>query len=224
MSAASFLSQRTHPQLARVVPRIDADALVLAAPGSPSCAYRFTWRRAPSRSGSRDDHVSAIAQGAHADEWLSWAVGQPVRLVRVAGMDRHANPKFAGACRRPSAFPTAIPFLICNRASLEDLNTHLPAPIPMERFRPNLVLEGLPPWAEDRIGALTFEGLVLRLVKPCVRCTIPSIDHATGRALHRPHAGAAAVPLQQALRGVNFGENAVIVTGDSGARSSAART
>jgi uncharacterized protein YcbX len=105
-----FLSQRTHPHLARVVPRIEADALVLAAP-------ELTELRVPLHVDAEaievrvwDDHMSAIPQGAHADEWLSWAVGQPVRLVRVAGMDRHANPSLQARCRRPSAFPTAIRF------------------------------------------------------------------------------------------------------------------
>ena len=51
----------------------------------------------------------------------------------------------------------------------------------MERFRPNLVLEGLPAWAEDRIDTLSFEGLTLKLVKPSVRCSIPSLDQLTGR-------------------------------------------
>jgi len=205
-----FLSQRTHPQLARVVPRIEADALVLAAP-------ELTELRVPLHVDAEaievrvwDDHMSAIPQGAHADEWLSWAVGQPVRLVRVAGMDRHANPKFAGAVPAPIGFPDGYPFLICNRASLEELNTHLPAPIPMERFRPNLVLEGLSPWAEDRISTLTFEGLVLKLVKPCVRCTIPSLDHETGARSTDPTPALKRFRFSRQLRGVTFGENAVI--------------
>jgi uncharacterized protein len=206
-----FLSQRTHPQLARVVPRIEADALMLAAP-------ELTELRVPLDAAGEtlevrvwDDYMSAITQGPHADQWLSWAVGQPVRLVRVTvGMGRHANPKFAGSVPAPIGFPDGYPFLVCNTASLEDLNTHLPAPIPMTRFRPNLVLEGLPAWAEDHIDTLIFEGLTLRLVKPCTRCSIPSLDPETGAPSTDPTPALKRFRFSRALRGVTFGENAVI--------------
>jgi uncharacterized protein YcbX len=206
-----FLSQRTHPHLARLVPQIEADALVLAAP-------ELTELRVPLDAGGEAlevkvwrDRVSAITQGPHADEWLSWAVGQPVRLVRVApAMGRHANPKFAGPVPAPIGFPDGYPFLVCNRASLEDLNTRLPAPIPMERFRPNLVLEGVPPWAEDRIDTLIFEGLTVKLVKPCTRCSIPSLDPETGAPSIDPTPVLKRFRFNRELRGVTFGENAVI--------------
>jgi uncharacterized protein len=206
-----FLSQRTHPHLARLVPRIEADALVLAAP-------EFTELRVPLEAQGEglevsvwDDHMSALTQGAHADEWLSRAVGQPVRLVRVAaGMGRQANPAFAGTVAAPIGFPDAYPFLVCNTASLEDLNSHLPAPIPMVRFRPNLVLEGLPAWAEDRIDTLIFEGLTVRLVKPCTRCSIPSLDPVTGAPSIDPTPALKRFRFNRQLRGVTFGENAVI--------------
>jgi uncharacterized protein len=206
-----FLSQRTHPHLARLVPRIETDALVLAAP-------ELSELRVPLSEGGEtlevrvwDDHVSAIAQGAHADEWLSWAVGQPVRLVRVAqAMGRRANPKFVGSVPAPIGFPDGYPFLVCNEASLDDLNARLPAPIRMERFRPNLVLEGLPPWAEDRIDTLAFEGLTVKLVKPCTRCLIPSLDPQTGAPSIDPLPVLKRFRFNRELRGVTFGENAVI--------------
>jgi uncharacterized protein YcbX len=205
-----FLSQRSHPHLARLVPRIEPDALVLTAP-------ELTELRVPLDAGGEvlavtvwQDHMDAITQGARADEWLSWAVGQPVRLVRVAGLGRHANPQFAGSVPAPLSFPDGYPVLICNSASLADLNTHLPAPITMERFRPNLVLEGPPAWAEDRIDTLTFGGLTLKLVKPSVRCSIPSLDPKTGTPSIDPTPVLKRFRFNRALRGVTFGENAVI--------------
>jgi len=111
------------------------------------------------------------------------------------------------------SFADGFPVLVCNRASLEDLNTHLPESIPMDRFRPNVVLEGLPAWAEDHIDTLTFGEVTLRLVKPCTRCTIPSIDQRTGQPSIDPTAALRQFRFDKVLRGVKFGENAVIVTG-----------
>ena len=83
----------------------------------------------------------------------------------------------------------------------------------MERFRPNVVLEELPAWAEDRIDTLTIGEVTLRLVKPCTRCTIPSIDQQTGEASTDPLPVLRQFRFSKTLRGVTFGENAVIVTG-----------
>jgi uncharacterized protein YcbX len=82
----------------------------------------------------------------------------------------------------------------------------------MERFRPNVVIEDLPAWAEDRIDALTVDGVTLRLVKPCTRCTIPSIDQQTGEPAVDPAAVLRRFRFDKRLRGVTFGENAVIAS------------
>jgi hypothetical protein len=83
----------------------------------------------------------------------------------------------------------------------------------MERFRPNLVLRGLPAWAEDRIDTLSLGPVELRLVKPCTRCTIPSIDQQSGERSTDPAPALKQFRFSKALRGVMFGENAVIVRG-----------
>lgn len=83
----------------------------------------------------------------------------------------------------------------------------------MERFRPNVVLEGLPAWAEDRIATLTLGEVTLRLVKPCTRCTIPSIDQRTGQPSIDPTPALRQFRFDKQLRGVKFGENAVIAAG-----------
>jgi uncharacterized protein len=209
-----FLSQRTHPQLACIVPQLDDGELVLDAPGLPSL------RLPVSCSGGRvsvrvhQDRCVGLDEGAEAAEWASRAAGEPVRLVRVpAHPERWANPSFAGTTPAPMGFADGFPVLVCNAASLEDLNRRLPAGIPMERFRPNIVLEGLSPWAEDRIDTLTFAEVTLRLVKPCTRCTIPSVDQRTGRRSIDPTPALREFRFDKQLRGVKFGENAVIVTG-----------
>lgn len=213
-----FLSQRTHPQLARLEPEITAEALVVRAPGRPPLEVPLG--AASDDGGERltvsvhRDPCVGIDQGPGAARWASETLGEALRLVRVpADPARRANPAFAGATPAPMGFADGFPLLVCNEASLVDLNTRLRQPIPMERFRPNLVLSGLPAWAEDRIDSFTMGAVRLRLVKPCTRCTIPSIDQRTGLPATDPAPALREFRFDAALRGVTFGENAVIDVG-----------
>jgi len=102
---------------------------------------------------------------------------------------------------------------VCNRASLDDLNARMPEPIPMERFRPNIVLNGLPPFAEDRIDLVQVGSVTLKLVKPCTRCVITSTDQSTGERSTNPLPYLREFRFDRNLLGVTFGENAVVVAG-----------
>jgi uncharacterized protein len=213
----SFLSQRTHPQLACLVPDVTAEALVVRAPGRPPLELPLA---ASAGRGERvavrvhRDACVGIDQGHTAAQWASETLGEALRLVRVPPLPaRRANPAFAGPMPAPMGFADGFPLLVCNEASLADLNTRLPQPIPMERFRPNLVLSGLPAWAEDRIDSLTIGGVTLRLVKPCTRCTIPSIDQHSGMPATDPAPALRAFRFDKTLHGVTFGENAVVEVG-----------
>jgi uncharacterized protein len=210
----TFLSQRTHPKLARVVPELRGDTLVLSAPGMPELVVPFTVSSNPIPVRVWKDNCSAVEQGSAADEWLSVVLGTAVRLVRAApDMARVANSQFAGDTPAPINFPDGYPVLVCNASSLEDLNRRLPAAIPMERFRPNLVLEGLPAWAEDDIDTITLGAVTLRLVKPCTRCAIPSLDHLSGDPSTDPLPVLRTFRWSKTLLGITFGENAVIASG-----------
>jgi uncharacterized protein YcbX len=210
----TFLTQRTHPSLARVTTDLTADGLLLATEGAAPLTLPF----APSGVGRPvriwKDACEGLDQGNEAAAWISAVVGEPVRIVRTAATpDRKANPEYAGPHRSPIAFPDAFPVLICNRASLEDLNGRLPQALPMERFRPNLVLQGLPPFAEDRIASLAIGPVTLALVKPCTRCIIPSTDQRTGLRGPDPTPVLRTFRFDRKLLGVTFGENAVICGG-----------
>jgi uncharacterized protein YcbX len=216
-AGGTFLSQRTHPQLACIVPAVTSDALVLNAPGLPQLSLPLTSAGESVAVRVHRDPCVGVDQGAQAHEWASRAVGQPVRLVRVpTETKRNANREFAGSVPAPMGFADGFPVLVCNQASLQDLNTRMPQAVPMERFRPNIVLEGLPAWAEDRIDTLTVGPLTLHLVKPCTRCTIPSIDQRTGMPSTDPGPVLRQFRFNKNLLGVTFGENAVIVAGTGG--------
>jgi len=209
-----FLSQRTYPQMARIVPALGPHTLRLSCEGLPDLELSRTAAGATLTVTVWGNECLAIEQGAAAHEWVSRAVGAPVRLVRVApGSPRVTDPQWTGARSGPIAFADGFPFLVCNAASLEDLNPRLPAPIPMQRFRPNVVITGLPAWAEDRIESLHARGLSLRLVKPCTRCSIPALDHESGAASTNPIPALKRFRFDKALRGVTFGENAVLEGG-----------
>jgi uncharacterized protein len=220
----TFITQRTHPKLATIDPGLSADALVLSAEGAGSVSVPFGHEGPPVTVRVWNDVCVATDQGDEASDWLSAALGDAVRLVRVgAQMDRKANPQYAGPDPAPVTFVDGYPVLVCNRASLDDLNARMPEPIPMARFRPNLVLEGLVPFAEDRIAALRIGDVTLRLVKPSVRCIITSTDQRSGERSTNPLPVLRKFRFSRELMGVTFGENAVIAAGVGGTIALGAR-
>jgi uncharacterized protein YcbX len=176
-----FLTQREEPRLARIVPRIEGGVMTLAAEGAASVAVDLArpgdtripievWRH-------RGD---GIDQGAEAARWLSALLGRPLRLVRIppdharrVNPDRVPEPAFA-------AFSDGYPLLVLTGASLRDLNGRLPAPLGVERFRPNLLIEGAEPYAEDGWRRIRVGPVELEIVKPCDRCGITTVDQELG--------------------------------------------
>jgi uncharacterized protein YcbX len=208
-----FLTQRERPQLARIVPEI-RDALVLSAPGRAELRVPFDHRGPAVTVTVWRFTGEALEEAAEAHAWLSGFLGESVRLVKVSPqMGRVANPEYARHEPAPINFTDGYPFLVCNAASLSDLNERLPRAMPMECFRPNLVLEGLPPWAEDDIETVGFPGATLRLVKPCTRCAIPTRDFMTGEDSVNPTPVLRRFRWHKALKGVIFGENATLAAG-----------
>lgn len=221
----SFVTQRTHPKLATVEPSFEPpstgpgrpdgpQALLLSATGQETMRVPLAAEGATREVVVWQDRCLAQDEGDAAAEWLSALLGESVRLVRVAStMRRRANPEFAGPAPAFVGFADGFPVLVTNAASLEDLNARLPQAIPMRRFRPNLVLEGLPAFAEDRIERLCIGPAVLRLVKPCTRCVITSTDQQSGERSTDPLPVLRGYRFDRRLKGVTFGENAVIEAG-----------
>jgi uncharacterized protein YcbX len=213
-AAHSFLSQRTHPKLAWIQPQLSRDALTLHARDQEPLTLPLEARGEPTEVQVWKDRCDGLDQGAAAGDWISAVLGESARLVRVvSNPGRRANPEFAGPAPVPVSFTDGFPILVCNRASLENLNTRMPEPVPMERFRPNIVLQGLPPFAEDRISSLQIGDIVLRLVKPCTRCVITSTDQLTGERSANPLPVLREFRFDRTLLGVTFGENAVPTAG-----------
>jgi uncharacterized protein len=182
-----FLSQRSHPRLAFVAPSIGDGELRVDAPGMPTL-------RTPLHPGETvatsvtvwDDTCPASWVGARAAEWFSDFLGYACALVHMADqVVRPADPAFAPADVRVS-FADGFPFLMISEESLADLNRRLTDPLPMNRFRPNLVVAGVEPYAEDGWQRIEIGGVRLRVVKPCDRCLVTTTDQATGERGKEP--------------------------------------
>lgn len=217
-----FFSQRIFPQLALVETRLSLDALLLRAPGMEELAVPLSrehqdeapevevsvFKKAGTGSVERDE----------ANEYFSRFLGKPTRLLRIK-QPRTIKPECQidgnGAQIR---FADGFPTLLTSMASLRELNQHMATPIPMNRFRPSIVIDGkeLAPydedyWREVRIGALTAF-----VVRACARCPVPNIDQQSGilpvpkqrtvsEALRATRQGIDPI---DAARGEFFGQNA----------------
>ena len=181
-----FVAQREGRRLGAEIPSVclirtalDDTALTLTAPSMPPLRVPFD------RSGVElpvtiwDDRLPAIDQGGDAEAWATEFLSRErpgrYRLVRMSDA-QHRGAKIGAA---EVAFNDAYPFLVISERSLSDLNTHLAEPLPMNRFRPNIVLSGAPPYLEDRldrfrIGAVEFSGTTR-----CLRCPTTTTNQDT---------------------------------------------
>jgi uncharacterized protein YcbX len=176
-----LLSQRAHPRLALVRVRLGDDRLIIEAPELPALEVPV---RVESKAATRvrvwKDEVSAVNEAADASRWFSRHLGCSARLVRLAGDDARplGSPSAQPADR--VSFADGFPFLLISKASLDGLNRRLPVPVPMDRFRPNIVVEGCDPHAEDEWHRVRIGEVVFRVAKACARCIVTTVDQSTG--------------------------------------------
>ena len=321
--AGTFITQRTHPRLAWVIPRLEAQGVAVhldttplmngvenkaaRATRDPVAADILTVCSVPlllpftfgtpktlgtaavdspivhadsplsppaASVASRRavavwrDKFSALDAGDDAAQWFSTLLGCAVRVVRFdPKVTRLASATWTKGVAAPTTFADGFPILVANQASLDDLNARLAKkgapPVPMERFRPNIVVADMAAYEEDYVSDLTFRidgqaitvqtdggntavaiaastaadttcaattgttgvamsggedpSIVLRFVKPCARCPIPTFDQQTGRAdarwPHEPLDTLMTYRQDARVDGVTFGINAIIING-----------
>jgi hypothetical protein len=187
-----FISQREHAAMARVVAAREPGGgiavssegrapLRVAVPGSSAEMLKVTvWR----------SMVLAAAAGPEADAWFSAYLGRPARLVYLDDPTRRAvDPEF-GAEGDVVSFADGYPLLLTSTGSLDQLGQWLSAageqPVPMNRFRPNVVVTGSEPWAEDRWRRVRIGSVSFRVAKPCGRCVVTTTDQVTGERGSQP--------------------------------------
>jgi uncharacterized protein YcbX len=209
--AGKFLTGRQLPLLVRLRATPLPGGLQLAAPASGEIIVA-----APPAGAARrrvtvwKDEVDAADAGDDAAAWLSGLLGRAVRLVHMDGRSsRPVSPTHS----RPGdqvSFADAYPLLLVSQASLDGLNARLAAPLPMARFRPNLVVDGVAaPHAEDgwkrvRIGAVEFD-----VVKPCTRCVFTTVDTDRGEFDPTGEPLATLKGYRRSDAGITFGMNLI---------------
>lgn len=204
-----FLTGREHPRLTLIRALPDGDDLRLAAPGcddlrltSPTEGHRVAVRIWKSE-------VEALSGGADADAWISAFLGTPARLFHMDEACRRAvDPDYS----KPGdvlSFADGYPLLLISQAALDDLNTRLARPVSMLRFRPNVVIAGTTPHAEDawkrvRIGDIEFD-----VVKRCIRCVFTTVDFEHGEFDPDGEPLRTLIGYRRTDKGVSFGQNLI---------------
>ncbi len=175
-----MVTQRTHPRLALARPVLEGDRLVVRGPGLDPLSLPLHPADAVGTTVSIwKDQCTALWQGEAAAGWFSRLLQADVMLVYMPQSTwRPAEPAYAPAESRVS-FADAYPFLLLSEESLADLNRRMPTPLPMNRFRPNLVIRGGTAFGEDAMAGFTIGEMGFRAVKPCDRCVLTTTDQET---------------------------------------------
>jgi uncharacterized protein YcbX len=180
-----FITQREKPRLALISTKITTDHLAVTAPGMEELRVPFLLsKRNPVSVIVWSDTVSVLDVGSDATEWFTRYLGSTARLVFMPdSAERLASRRGYSS---QVHFGDGYPLLLISEASLEDLNTRLEEPLPMNRFRPNLVVRGCAPYAEDSWNDIQIGGVRLHIVKACERCAITTVNQSTAEKGKEP--------------------------------------
>ena len=208
--AGEFFTQREHPQMATIWTEVADGELRLSAPDFDEVALPV----APTAGDAMRVRIwrsmcDAIAPSREADRWLTEFLGTPCRLVFMPESTRRdTNPQYGGEGHIVS-FADGYPYLVAALASLEELNSRLAVKLPMNRFRPNLVVAGTTAWDEDAWGDFRVGDTAFRIAKPCGRCQVTTTDQATGEVRGPEPLATLSTYRDSQEFGVLFGMNAI---------------
>jgi hypothetical protein len=189
----TFLTQRGIPRMALVGAFLDGELLTLRSEGfgeirvrrNPDPQARPAVVRVWKSEGLRTEDC-----GDDAAAWLSSVIKTPCRLVRIGPEYRRPVSTVYAKPGDGVSFADGFPFLIVSEASLADLNRRMAhsgdAPLPMNRFRPNIVVGGCEAYGEDLLGRFRIGKVVFRAAKPCLRCIMTTTDQLTGERGKEP--------------------------------------
>lgn len=175
-----FVTQREHPTLALLVPSLDREHLVVSADGFGEARVALVPEGPEVDVEVWGDRVAAVHASGLVEELANELLGVRLRLVYFPDHAlRQVDRKYARDGDR-TAFSDGFPYLVVGTASVADVSRAVGHPIPVERFRPNLVVETTAPFEEEAWSTIDVGGLAMRLPKPCSRCTVTTVDHLTG--------------------------------------------
>jgi uncharacterized protein len=217
----TFVTQRKYPWMAKIEVRAHEADLSLKY-NEETLKVDLNGRRPERRVRVWRDEVSAFDLGAEVSDFLRQVLPTKDTLSFVMFDDKNPRlvpQKYRHGTQARMAFADGLPYLVCNEDSLMNLNSRLAVKgdreIPMNRFRPNIVIQGLTAFEEDSLAGIRVGGSEIKFVKPCIRCTITTVDQALGLASPQKE------PLKtlgeyrnlKELGGIAFGQNAILTEG-----------
>jgi uncharacterized protein YcbX len=178
-------AQRDHPEVARVRVNLLADGRIeMTAANGERFAHEVREEGDDVPIKILFNDIVTRDQGDEIAAWACRALGtEGIRVVSLPrAWDRWIPlPEFARIDGKPQhQLYDVAPVLLANQASLDDFNRRTPDPVPMDRFRANVVVEGLDAYAEDGVEALSSGSITLRFVTVCERCVMTTTDQDTG--------------------------------------------
>jgi MOSC domain-containing protein len=179
--SGTFVSQREMPRLCLVETALDGASIVVSSAGRPPLRLprELSEDSAERRPYNVWDSSGQALRHTQGSRWFSELLDDEVDLLFMPESERRSvNPKRAHPGDIVS-FADGYPLLLISEASLSDLNSRLTTPVSMPRFRPNLVISGCEPYAEDQFASLRIGGVSFRAVKRCPRCPVVSVDPET---------------------------------------------
>lgn len=177
--AGGFVSQRAVPRMALISVSMGDENLTIHAPGMPDLEVPFEGEGGRIGVEVWGDAQRGVPAGKEYDRWFEEFLNGDYRLVRQPDDDVRPVDSVYAADGDRASFADRFPFLLISEASLEDLNGRLESPLPMNRFRPNLVVRGCGPYAEDGWGEIRVGATLFRVAEPCRRCAITMTDQQT---------------------------------------------
>lgn len=202
-----MLTQRKLARMCLIRPQITAQGIRLSASGMPDMELSITHLTDSCKAQVWDDVCNAYDAGDQAAQWLSDFLAIDCRLTYFPDDEvRQLDQDYAQADDK-TAFSDGFPLLLISQASLDDLNSRLETPITMSRFRPNLVITGSDAFEEDQWQRIRIGDMTFRLVKPCSRCSIPTIDPSNAEKSKEPIATLS--QYRKRDNKVYFGQNAI---------------
>jgi uncharacterized protein len=219
--AGRFVTQRQTPRMALIETALTADALELRAPGlEPLTVPRFRPPGSPfeaTRPVTVWRHATeALDEGDRAAAWFSEFLELRARLVRWDPTRRRLSSKeWTGSREAENYFSDGYPFLVASEESLADLNQRIGggSQLPMDRFRPNLVIAGGGVGSEDQGTTLRSEAVEFARVKPCIRCVMTTTDQETTRRGPEPLRTLARYRMDPRFDSPLFGHNLILIRG-----------
>ncbi|MDE0420601.1 MAG: MOSC domain-containing protein [Gammaproteobacteria bacterium] len=190
LAQGRFVNQVRLPKLATVATRrIDPTTIAFSTMGGAPFVHSVTADGTGSTVLFYGNAVPVVDQGDAVAAWISEAVGTELRIAALEATFRRSVPLYEFAAVDgidQSRFVDVAPILMTNEASLADLNARLDTPVPMNRFRPNIVIGGLDAFAEDSVSHMSHGRLRLVRATHCERCAVTCTDQETGQRAAEP--------------------------------------